>query len=88
VDVGSDIDIDADVEILELGIDEGVDADTADTGLERTGGYGHAVTDFEDAFWPSKARICGFWMSLVLLSLNSAVTEACGMVTWKSVAFR
>jgi len=25
---------------------------------------------------------------LVLLSLKSAVTEACGIVTWKSVAFR
>src|SRR5215467_7989104 len=43
---------------------------------------------FNDAFWPSSARICGFWTSLVLLSLNRAVAVACGIVTWKSVAFR
>src|SRR5882762_10072644 len=41
-----------------------------------------------EAFWPSRARIWGFWMSLVLLSLKRACTEACGMVTWKSVAFK
>src|SRR5271166_5167188 len=43
---------------------------------------------FSDAFCPSSARICGFWMILVLLSLNNAVAVACGIVTWKSVAFR
>src|SRR5689334_20142446 len=41
-----------------------------------------------DAFWPSTARICGFWMSLVLLSPNRAVAVAAGIVTVKSVAFR
>src|SRR5208337_3243116 len=43
---------------------------------------------FKVAFCPSSARICGFWMILVSLSLNNAVADACGIVTWKSVAFR
>src|ERR1700687_614472 len=43
---------------------------------------------FSVAFCPSSARICGFWMILVLLSLNNAVAVAGGIVTWKSVAFR
>src|SRR5208283_4856113 len=43
---------------------------------------------FKVAFCPSSARICGFWMILVSLSLNNAVAVACGIVTWKSVAFR
>src|ERR1700680_1100784 len=43
---------------------------------------------FNEAFWPSRARICGFWMIFVLLSLNNAVAVAGGIVTWKSVAFR
>src|SRR6266702_5439848 len=43
---------------------------------------------FNDAFWPSRARICGFWMIFVLLSLINAVAVAGGIVTWKSVAFR
>src|SRR5208337_4560657 len=43
---------------------------------------------FSEAFCPSKARICGFWMILVSLELNNAVAVACGIVTWKSVAFR
>src|SRR6267143_4161793 len=40
------------------------------------------------AFWPSKARICGFCNSLVSLSLISADKFAAGMLTVKSVAFR
>src|ERR1700704_1742381 len=47
VDVRRDIDVDADIEVLELGVDERVDADAADTGLERTSGHGHPVADFE-----------------------------------------
>src|SRR5881396_443160 len=43
---------------------------------------------FRDAFCPSKARICGFWMSFVLVSLSKAVAVAGGIVTWKSVAFK
>src|SRR6266478_3525187 len=43
---------------------------------------------FNVAFCPSRARICGFWMILVLESLNNAVAVAGGIVTWKSVAFR
>src|SRR5712672_4836696 len=41
-----------------------------------------------DAFWPSSARICGFWISLVSVSLITSERLAEGMVTWKSVAFR
>src|SRR5215831_15840269 len=40
------------------------------------------------AFWPSTDRSCGFWINFVLVSENRAVTVACEMVTWKSVAFR
>src|ERR1700680_2355253 len=40
------------------------------------------------AFWPSKARICGFCSSFVSLSLISADKFAGGMLTVKSVAFR
>src|SRR6266536_3706353 len=43
---------------------------------------------FNDAFWPSTARICGFWISFVLLSENRALMVAGEIVTWKSVAFR
>src|SRR5713101_3804194 len=41
-----------------------------------------------EAFCPSTARICGFWIILVVLSLNSAVAVAGVIVTVKSVAFR
>src|SRR5208282_4168580 len=43
---------------------------------------------FNVAFCPSRARICGLWMTLVSLSLINADAVACGIVTWKSVAFR
>src|SRR5579863_7781992 len=43
---------------------------------------------FSDAFWPSIARICGFWISLVVLSENNAVAVIELMVAVKSVAFR
>src|SRR5579864_345639 len=43
---------------------------------------------FSVAFWPSRARTCGFWISLVSLLLRTADRLAEGMVTWKSVAFR
>src|SRR5439155_24572319 len=43
---------------------------------------------FSEAFCPSTARICGFWMSFVLLSENKAVAVAGLIVTAKSVAFR
>src|ERR1700687_2784835 len=43
---------------------------------------------FSVAFCPSRARICGFWMIFVFVSPNNAVAVACGIVTWKSVAFR
>src|SRR5258708_11380690 len=41
-----------------------------------------------DAFWPFRDRICGFWMILVLLSVNKAVALALDIVAAKSVAFR
>src|SRR5579864_9023976 len=41
-----------------------------------------------DAFWPSRARICGFWISLVSLLLINTDRLAAGMVTWKLVAFK
>ena len=50
MDVRSDVDIDADVEILELRIDQRVDADAADAGLERSGGDGNLVADLQRSF--------------------------------------
>jgi len=44
--VRSDIDINADVEILELGIDQRLMPTAADTGLERTVATGTRSTDF------------------------------------------
>src|SRR6476660_6012182 len=41
-----------------------------------------------EAFCPSRARICGFWISLVSLALITAERFAAGIVTWKLVAFR
>src|SRR5438876_11254172 len=43
---------------------------------------------FSEAFCPSTARICGFWIIFVALSLNRAVAVAGVIVTVKSVAFR
>src|ERR1039458_8651535 len=43
---------------------------------------------FSEAFWPSAARICGCWMSLLLLSLIRKFAVADGIVTWKLVALR
>src|SRR3954452_6705438 len=40
--VGRDVDVDADVEVLELGIDG-----AAEAALERSGGDGHAIADLE-----------------------------------------
>src|ERR1700722_12592297 len=41
-----------------------------------------------DAFSPFRERICGFWMILVLLSVNKADASGLETVAAKSVAFR
>src|SRR6516162_9826907 len=41
-----------------------------------------------DAFWPSRARIWGFWISLVSLAPITADRFAGGIVTWKFSAVR
>src|SRR5271157_2379018 len=43
---------------------------------------------FKVAFWPSSARTCGLWITLVSLSFIKAVAVAGGIVIWKSVAFK
>src|ERR1035437_6468623 len=43
---------------------------------------------FNEAFWPSEARICGWLISLLSLSLYKKFAVAAGMVTWKFVALR
>ncbi len=52
VHVRRNVDIDADVEILELRIHQRVDADAANAGLERSGGNRHAVADLQRGLLP------------------------------------
>ena len=47
MNVRSHVDVDADIDVIELRIDQRVDADSADARLKRTGGHGHALTDLE-----------------------------------------
>ena len=47
VHVRRDVDVHADIEVLKLRIDQRVDADAADAGLERSGGDRHALADLE-----------------------------------------
>ena len=42
-----DVDVHADIEVLKLGIDERVDADSANTGLKRSGRDRHAFADLQ-----------------------------------------
>ena len=44
---GRDVDVHADVNVVELRIDQRIDADAADARLERTGGHRNAFTDFQ-----------------------------------------
>ena len=50
MNVRSDVDVHADVEILELRVDQRVDADAADARLERSSGDGNPVTNFQRSF--------------------------------------
>ena len=50
VDPRGDINVDADIEILELRVDQRVDAHAADSGLEGSGRDRDAVTDLERSF--------------------------------------
>ena len=84
--VRRDVHVHADVDVLELRIDQRVDADAADAGLERTGGHRHPVADLQRRLLLVEARICGLWMILVSVSVNRKLAVACGMVTRKSVA--
>src|SRR5450631_1274181 len=45
--VGSDIDVHADVNVIELGVDQGIDTYAANSGLKRTGGHGNALADLQ-----------------------------------------
>src|SRR6185312_12797766 len=68
--LGSDVDIYADVQILELRVDQRVDAHAADARLKRTGCDRHAVADLERCLLPihrSNLR--------VLDKFGTAVTE-------------
>src|SRR5208283_3849877 len=47
VHVRCDVDVDANVDVVELGVDQRVDADAADAGLERTGRDRHPLTDLQ-----------------------------------------
>ena len=50
VDLGRDVDVHADIEILKLCIDQRVDADAADAGLEGTSRHRDAIADLERSF--------------------------------------
>src|ERR1019366_8032740 len=47
VHVRCDVDIYADVNIVELSVNQRVDADAADAGLERTAGHGYTLADLQ-----------------------------------------
>ena len=47
MNAGRDVDVDANVNILKLCINERINADAADTGLERSRGHRDAVADLE-----------------------------------------
>ncbi len=70
MNLGRDVDVDADVQILELGIDQRVNTDAANAGLERAGGYRDAVADLQR----SLLAIQGADLR-VLDELHIAVTE-------------
>src|SRR5438309_545692 len=52
MDARRNVDVDAHIEILKLGVDQRIDADSADSGLERTGCYGHAIADLQRGLLP------------------------------------
>ena len=52
MNVGSDVDVYADVDVLELRIDQRVDTDAADAGLKRSGRNRNAVADLERGLLP------------------------------------
>ena len=88
MDAGSDVDVHADIQVLKLRIDQRVDADAANSRLERSGSHRNTITDLERSFLSIHRTDGGFCRILVLLSLYSAVTVALGMITRKSVAFK
>src|SRR5208283_1932628 len=45
--MGRDINVYADVNVIELGIDQGIDAYAANSGLKRTGGHGNALANLQ-----------------------------------------
>jgi len=57
VDVGRDVNVYADVDVLKLGIDQRVNAYASDTGLERSVATGSREPILSEAFWPSRERI-------------------------------
>ncbi len=76
-----DVDVHADIEILELGIDQRVDADAADARLERSGRHRNAVADLQRRLLSIESADLRILNNLVLLSLNTAVAVAAGIVT-------
>ena len=47
VDLGSDVNIDADVQVLKLRVHQRIDTDSADAGLERTRRNRDAITNLQ-----------------------------------------
>ncbi len=47
VHAGCNVDIHADINVVELSIDQRIDADTADARLERAGGHRHALANLQ-----------------------------------------
>ena len=77
VDMGRDVDVDAHIQILELRVDQRVDADAADAGLERSGRDRHAVADLQRSLLPIQSA--NLW---ILKQLGVAVVhhsrQVCG----------
>src|ERR1035441_6194649 len=70
MDVRGNIDVHADIEILELGADQGADAGATDSAGERASGYRHAVADAQRGFFVIQSANLG-----VLQELGVAVAR-------------
>src|SRR6266446_561107 len=49
---GSDVNVDADIKVLKLGIDERIDSHSTNAGLKRTRRYRHAIADLQRRLLP------------------------------------
>ena len=88
MDVRRDVDVDADVDVIELRIDQRIDADAADAGLKRSGRHRHALADLQRGLLAVNGADLRLLDDLCLAVVVQEFAVAGGIVTWKLVAFR